>query len=518
MYSAKLLDQVVNLEEERQQLVESGYNWNSVKKYLNDRYRVNSDKKNFICQCCNSPVIMVLAEDRTCHFRHEDIEDCAGTENYKRYKVQKGEGKEDLPNHIVGKRIIRTYLEGQLKPFGVIVKEGFAYTKVLNKIPDFILTFPNGEEWCIDYITGLKANESYLNSVNSRVGDYVAQGFKPYFFISKDWLKKEKTSLSLCKSELKMVRKTAFDEVWKAHLNSWRSKEDGHFLPEFLRGNLEPYDVRSIMYLDVPNTQALITRVIPFTTTGTDTWGYQLGETLHLSMEKMFTLNEDQSDFVFEHPNEEQMIMDMHRNFLNFIKTRKVEIEQERIRREELRKQEEDRRKQEDERRSQYQDPNPYRGRAEVIDYSKEKDSPEDIRSKFEQDSDLKYRMELIDLGLNPDRHQPKWVVEKARRERNQAQAEQIKEEKTKKEMREEVMKKRINGESFFISSREEWRNAVIRHYNKVHKKEITVDQLCDLMLSEGIEINQNKKLMSYPVTELLQVIAKMLKHELVLK
>jgi hypothetical protein len=510
LYSARLLESNINIEEERQQLLESGYNWNSIKKYLNERYRVHSNKRNFICHCCNNPVIMVLSEDRTCHFRHEDEEDCAGSKNYGQYQRQKSADKENIPSHVVGKRIIRTYLEGQLTPYGVIVKDGFSYKKILKSVPDFILSFPNGQEWSIDYITGLKANDSYLNSINTRIDHYKGEGFIPYFFISKEWLKKEDAFLSLCKSELGMMRKTDFDEVWQAYFTKWRHDDDGHFITEFIGYPLEPFDVQSLMYLDVDARQALISRVIPFSSNGIDNWGYQVGETLNLSMEKMFTLNEDQNDFLFEHPNEEQIIIDVHSKFLAFVQKRKLEIQQEEKRIVALRKQEEQRRRHQD------NDPSDYRGSMYLTEEEKQgSQNSNDVRSKEQLDRDLKLRMEKLELGLNPDRYYPPSEMQRVRRERNKIVAEQNKEDKAKQAMRDAVMNKRVSGENYFKSPGTDWRNSIIRHYNKVYRQEITVEQLCDLMLNEGIEVNQNKKLMQYPVTELLEFIGKMLKHDI---
>jgi hypothetical protein len=181
-----------------------------------------------------------------------------------------------------------------------------------------------------------------------------------------------------------MMRETACDEVLKAYLIKWGCGEDGHLLTEFMGYKLEPFDVKSMVYLDVPNTQALITRAIPFTTSGVGHWGYQLGETLNLSMERMFTLNEDQSDFLFEHPNEEQMIMELHAKFLQFIK--KLEEHQ---------NQEEE--TSNEETGQEPEDPDPRRGRLEITSAKPTSNrSAADIRSEFQQDSDLKYRKKLM--------------------------------------------------------------------------------------------------------------------------
>lgn len=163
MEVAYLLDDRIYLEEERNSLEQETLSYNEIVKSLERRYRVHSDKKVFTCICCKQPVSMVLRKDKF-HFKHIG-EGCPSSENYSHYTKQI-KGEENEQSHRLGKTMIRTYLEGQLKIHGINVQEGYSYRKTIKIIPDILLYFPNGDIWVVDYITGKSKLKHTIISLN----------------------------------------------------------------------------------------------------------------------------------------------------------------------------------------------------------------------------------------------------------------------------------------------------------------------------------------------------------------
>jgi hypothetical protein len=62
---------------------------------------------------------------------------------------------EDPVGHRAGRAILKTILEGKLKPYGIQIEEGYRYRKVLSFVPDFVFSLPTGKVAAIDYITGV---------------------------------------------------------------------------------------------------------------------------------------------------------------------------------------------------------------------------------------------------------------------------------------------------------------------------------------------------------------------------
>ncbi|WP_052947923.1 hypothetical protein [Aneurinibacillus tyrosinisolvens] len=498
MESAKLVDEMIHIEEEKQKLVIKGLTWEEIKEKLTKEYRGHSDKRALQCSCCESPLIMVLNK-KTCHFKHESKEICAGDVNYKAYVGQR-KNQEHPTKHLVGKMILRTYLEGQMKPYGVKVVDGYTYNRILKRIPDFVLLFPDGREWCIDYVTGLKESSTYLGLLEERLAQYKKQGFVPYFFIDHKWLTTSNENfLSLCTAEHRMLRETMFDRMWKSEFENLHQEEGGEYLSKYTGRNLYPYDVKSLLYLNIDERIAYITRTIPII--GNPKWGYIVESPFLLSMERMFTLNDERSDFLFASMNETKVMEQTRHKFKVFVK--------------ETKEQEEKKRQQQraDQQSIDVREREKTVPRSQI--YPSYLEKRQDMRTPEKMNEDLKRRMLLLELGLNPDRHYTSVEIARIQREKTLKENKQHKSEKERQKMREEVMKRKIDGESYFTSSKEEWRSFVIANYNKIHRGEMTVEQLCDLMLKNEIGFNQSKKIMEYPVGELIKYIAKQLNHKL---
>ncbi|MBB3908747.1 hypothetical protein [Anoxybacteroides rupiense] len=122
MESAWFHGQLVNICYEFHRLSTNGLDKKQIIQQLNHDYRLFSKKEAFTCVCCGKPVEMVLPLDRSVHFRHKDGSECSYSENYRKYKKQK-EKYENIKRHELGKTILRTLLEGQLKPYGITVQD-----------------------------------------------------------------------------------------------------------------------------------------------------------------------------------------------------------------------------------------------------------------------------------------------------------------------------------------------------------------------------------------------------------
>src|SRR6185312_17480206 len=125
---------------------------------------------------------------------------------------------------------------------------GYLYKKELRHVPDFLLTFDNGEQWALDYIVALRGDASYRRRLRSRLASYRANGFKPLFLLDRSWLAvTESAYISYNHSELDMrLPANPYDERWRHAISE---------LPMPLPG-----PVHSLVYLDVPKARAVLTR------------------------------------------------------------------------------------------------------------------------------------------------------------------------------------------------------------------------------------------------------------------
>jgi hypothetical protein len=214
MNVALLNDYEIDIESLGIELEEQGYERSEVKKQLNDRYRRFSQKGDFRCVCCDERVKMVLSEDKVFFFRHYDKEKCSYSENHKTYQSQK-ENLEDAPKHRAGKAILRTYLEETCKINNIRLIDGYRFKSTLSFVPDFIFEFPNGKRWAVDYLTGLKNDRKYANSLNRRRQTYIQNHFTPIFLFDSYWLayEPEINHVSLVEGELLCVGQSKQDYV-----------------------------------------------------------------------------------------------------------------------------------------------------------------------------------------------------------------------------------------------------------------------------------------------------------------
>ncbi|MED4653507.1 hypothetical protein [Bacillus pseudomycoides] len=81
--------------------------------------------------------------------------------------------------------------------------------------------------------------------------------------------------------------------------------------------------------------------------------------------------------------------------------------------------------------------------------------------------------------------------------------------EKHRKEKLAKIFNRSINGECYFQCPPSYWKNIVFKHYNKIKRKEMNIEQLILLIQKEGIRFTQHPSLMTYPLTDFVKYIAK---------
>ncbi len=243
----------IDIEREGIELEEAGYERNAVIEQLYKRYRGASKKGDFRCVCCDERVKMVLSDNKVFFFSHYDKDRCSYSENHKTYKSQKS--LEDAPKHRAGKAILRTYLEGTCKTNVIRMTDGYRFKSTLSYVPDFILEFPSGQRWAIDYLTGLKNDKKYANSLHKRKNTYIEHHFTPIFLFDSYWLAyaPDISHVSLVDGELLCVGQTQLDNLWTDFIRGLDQK-----LKDVLLNN-RPFNlqVKSMVYF-APHERKLI--------------------------------------------------------------------------------------------------------------------------------------------------------------------------------------------------------------------------------------------------------------------
>ncbi|MCU6793337.1 hypothetical protein OB236_14580 [Paenibacillus sp. WQ 127069] len=328
MEVAVLIDQRIEINKEWFEQLSTGASRESVVRNLEEKYRIHSNKKVIECPCCSQPVTLVLRGE-TPHFRHRDP--CPSAENYERY-ITRIKKSEDNITHRAGRAILRTYLEGQLKPQSIIVQDGYMCRSSLKIVPDFILTFPDGSIWAIDYITGSREDEAYNNYIQKRTETYRAAGFKPFFFIDFSWLATvpERKVVSFYKAEQQMKIQTETDVQWTAFMSEFIDVFGKAFVLReyfgiqqhvFERDAFQSPDVYSLAYVDPGAGNAYIQRFIPV---HHNKFGYHVHRSL-ISLERATSLDHLNHGFTWW-DNEETEIMQQRLQILSSHYEREVAI------------------------------------------------------------------------------------------------------------------------------------------------------------------------------------------------
>jgi hypothetical protein len=311
MEVANLLNIAVDIEKERRDLSTQGFSWNAIEQQLNEKYRFHSRKGVIHCLCCSQPVELVLSAERVCFFRHKDKEACSGSDNYNRYRKSR-DSFEQVQKLQLGRTILKTYFEGQLKIHGIDVQFGYIFREQLSAVPDLLLTFPDQSIWAIDYLTGTRSNPKYQQSILNRLESYQAAGFRAFFLIDQSWYSEhpEQPAASMYPAEAVAMRKTIHDESWKAILEYAVEYFGAESLMPSLNPALLQLEVYSLVYVDFENLSAQLLRIVPIhmpKTTHLPSWSFLLHRPIQISLEELATLNSAKTDFHWYQEEESQL-------------------------------------------------------------------------------------------------------------------------------------------------------------------------------------------------------------------
>lgn len=297
MEIAKLAESEVNIVQQWAMLEKEGDSREKIIDTLEQEYRIHSQKSAFQCSCCEQRVTLVLREDSP-HFRHEGKR-CPSADNYRTY-LKRVEKHEQLEVHRVGRVILRTYLEGQLKIHGIIVEEGYMYRTALKIVPDFILTFPDEQKWSVDYVTGLKVDDTYHRYIKKRNNTYLETGFKPIYFIDSSWLAEvpKRSIITLYLAEFLMKVRSSKDNQWEEFINEYYEVFDEKIVNQELFGVAQltllerGIEIYSLAYINPDRGTAEIQRFIPYT----NKFGYHVHRST-ISLESAVSVSHNLQEF-----------------------------------------------------------------------------------------------------------------------------------------------------------------------------------------------------------------------------
>lgn len=229
---------------------------------------------------------------------------------------------------------MRAYLEGQLKLQGVTVEDGYMYRTLLKIVPDFILTFPDGRQWAVDYVTGKKQDDSYRNYINKRVSTYKEFGFEPYFYIDSSWIAEhpDNSMITLYLAENQMRVSSSKDQMWTNFIQEYYDSFGEEFVHRNIFGtsSIKRLDadlkIYSLAYVDPNEGIAWIQRLIPYS----KKFAYHVHRST-LTLEQVTTLSADTQEFLWWDDNEDSIMIDtlnqLSAAFENEYEANKKEIE-----------------------------------------------------------------------------------------------------------------------------------------------------------------------------------------------
>jgi hypothetical protein len=541
MNVALLNNYEIDIESLGMELEERGHQRHEVIKQLNNRYRRFSQKGDFQCVCCNERVEMVLSNDKAFYFRHFDKERCSYSENHKTYTSQK-ESLEDVPKHRVGRSILRTYLVGTCKASDIRITDGYRFKSTLSYVPDFILEFPNGQRWAIDYLTGLKNDRKYANSLNKRRHTYIQHHFTPIFLFDSYWLAYEPdiNHVSLVEGELLCVNQTNQDHLWTDFIRGLDLKLKNVLL------NDRPFNfqVKSMPYFAPYERKINIIRFLQENDNPKKT--RTVYKPIQVPLEQALTINYEKSDFIYTKENEDcyreefkrqlELIHQRQENLRKQLELeRAIKEKEESKRREFIKAQEEERKK------------SAYRNAEE--NYGSTPTVPFIGRSQQQMDSDLKRDLGYLqrkDSSKNSYWH--KQVIQHMKeyfgvegedveeKEGQNLEKAPVSEKAASKETSEqkhhlekqdtiasslpnwkveEILNHYVNGEAYFIGDQRKWKEVVLNCFELIYHNKISTSQLLQKIKEQGIEFIQPEKIMSYPIKEYIQFIRKKIKKDI---
>ncbi|WP_144555439.1 hypothetical protein [Bacillus sp. X1(2014)] len=536
MNIALLNDYKIDIESLSLELEEKGYERKEVKEKLNERFRRFSQKGDFRCFCCNERVEMVLTLDKTFHFRHFDKKQCSFSENHKTYTRQK-ENLEDVPTHRAGKAILKTYLEGACKTNKIRLTDGYHCKSTLSFVPDFILEFTNGQKWAIDYLTGLKNDIKYANSLIKRKNTYIQHHFTPIFLIDSYWLayESEINHVSLVDGELLCVGQSKQDHLWTSFIKGL----DQNLQNTLLNNRPYSFQVKSMVYVSPHEREVNIIRFLQETHNPKKT--RTVYKPIKIPLEQALMINQEQSNFTYTEKNENEYKEELKRQL--------TRIYQEQV---ELRKQQElenTKKAEEESKLREFAKAREAQKQKEIQTtrgYFETKGVSFSGRSQQQMDTDLKRDMDY--LQKKNSAREPYWLkqvvnhmsefygVESEVQEHAQTIVKDTASQNVVSSPSngalnipetvigvtsklpgwkvEEILNHYVNGEAYFTGNSRKWKEIVLNIYWEIYTNKISVPQILQKIKDNGIKFDQPEKIMAFPLNEYIQYIGKKIKKD----
>lgn len=306
MEASWLLTDEIAIEDERIHLSNSGLLWTDIKKTLRLKYGESSRKGLFRCRCCNAVTHMVLINEKACHFKHENNEDCAGSRNYKRYNS--GTSSHENHKHRIGKSIIKDQLQSSLSRVGATVIDGYLHNEDLNFVPDIIARWPSGDTWTFDYVTGTKST-SYQRYLMNKQETYRSKNFKSYFYFdhSQFTYKEDQQAIALSAGEKGSLSFIEEDKLWNGLLEDLAEAYGELSLAPYFELALTNMKVQRLLYVtdDIDAilykiTQLQLRPVVKRLREIPDRWYMIIGKPNQIPLNDLFTYNKETKVFGWE--------------------------------------------------------------------------------------------------------------------------------------------------------------------------------------------------------------------------
>ncbi|RHW36060.1 hypothetical protein D1B31_18450 [Neobacillus notoginsengisoli] len=88
--------------------------------------------------------------------------------------------------------------------------------------------------------------------------------------------------------------------------------------------------------------------------------------------------------------------------------------------------------------------------------------------------------------------------------------------ESKRQKITEAIFNRQYQGEVYILTPGRVWKSLVIKHFNKVKRGELSLDELVLLLETKGgVKFAQKHSLVRYPIKECLYFIAKMTKQDI---
>lgn len=84
----------------------------------------------------------------------------------------------------------------------------------------------------------------------------------------------------------------------------------------------------------------------------------------------------------------------------------------------------------------------------------------------------------------------------------------------SRREMIEKIINHSVSGEVYILTPGRVWKSLVLKHFNKIKRGELSVDELLVFLESKcGVKYGQKHHLVKYPISEFLLYISKTTKQ-----